>query len=133
MKKELQLKKDEALHEWVDRIADSLVMSANQREAMHEVIKESYIKGTNDTLETMETAQINYTLEYANNGVIIRDQSCPLTEVVPFGEKESTTPCALALGELLYEDIDEINKNFGFCRGFKLAINLQTLEGNDDD
>ena len=51
MKKELRLKKDEPLHEWLDRIADYWNFDTELREMLGEVSKESYIKGSNDTVE----------------------------------------------------------------------------------
>lgn len=54
---------------------------------------------------------LNYEIEYADNGVIIRDTDCPWTEVVPFGEKDSHKPCADAFGRMIFEDIDEMGAN----------------------
>ena len=54
MKKELIKKKDEPLHEWLDRIADYWNFDTELREVLAEVSKESYIKGSNDTVETFK-------------------------------------------------------------------------------
>ena len=54
MKKELRIKKDEPLHEWLDRIADYWNFGEDLREVLAEVSKESYIKGSNDTAETFK-------------------------------------------------------------------------------
>ena len=54
MKKELRIKKDEPLHEWLDRIADYWNFGTELREMLGEVSKESYIKGSNDTVETFK-------------------------------------------------------------------------------
>ena len=51
MKKELRIKKDEPLHEWLDRIADYWNFDAELREVLAEVSKESYIKGSNAAVE----------------------------------------------------------------------------------
>ena len=51
MKKKLQIRNDEPLHEWCNRIADELQMTAEQREALSEVSKQSYIKGVNTERE----------------------------------------------------------------------------------
>lgn len=55
MKKELRIKKDEPLHEWLDRIADYWNFDTELREVLGEVSKESYIKGSNDTVETFKS------------------------------------------------------------------------------
>ena len=54
MKKELRRKKDESLHDWLDRIADYWNFDTELREVLAEVSKESYIKGSNDTAETFK-------------------------------------------------------------------------------
>ena len=54
MKKKLKLKKDEPLHEWLDRIANYWNFGSELREVLVEVSKESYIKGSNDTVETFK-------------------------------------------------------------------------------
>jgi hypothetical protein len=51
MNKRLQIRKDEPLYEWCKRIADELQMTAEQREALSEVSKQSYIKGVNTECE----------------------------------------------------------------------------------
>ena len=51
MKKELKKRKDEPLHEWLDRIAEYWNFGTELREVLAEVSKESYIKGSNDTVE----------------------------------------------------------------------------------
>lgn len=50
MKKELRIKKNEPLHEWLDRIADYWNFDTELREVLGEVSKESYIHGSNDTV-----------------------------------------------------------------------------------
>ena len=45
MKKKLQIRKDEPLYEWCKRIADELKMTEEQREALSDVSKQSYIRG----------------------------------------------------------------------------------------
>lgn len=45
MKRKLQIRKDEPLYEWCNRIADELQMTAEQREALSNVSKQSYIRG----------------------------------------------------------------------------------------
>jgi hypothetical protein len=133
MKKELQLQPNEPLHDWIDRLADNLVLSVKQREAMHEVSKKSYIKGIHEALKANETAQARYTIEYADNGVIIRDPILPYTEVVAFVRNDNPTPCAIALGKLIYEDIEEAENNFedDFI-GYELTINIEPLKPQDN-
>ena len=54
MKKELRIKKDEPLHEWLDRIADYWNFGEELREVLAEVSKESYIKGSNAAVESLK-------------------------------------------------------------------------------
>lgn len=133
MKKELQLQPNESLLDWVDRLADQFALSVKQREAMHEVSKQAYIKGTHTAFGATETAQARYTIEYADNGFIIRDPNVPYTEVVAFGEDDNTTPCAIALGKLIYEDIEEAEATFedDFI-GYELTINIEPLKPQDN-
>lgn len=49
MKKQLQIKKGEKLHEWIDRIAQYWNFGEELRDILVEVSKESYIQGSNDT------------------------------------------------------------------------------------
>ena len=133
MKKELQLQPNEPLHDWVNRLADQFALSGKQLEAMHEVSKQSYIKGTHAAFGATETVQLRHTIEYADNGIIIRDPNLPYTEVVAFGEDGCTEPCAIALGNLLYEDIDTAEKNFeDDYIGYKLTINIEPLKPQDN-
>lgn len=132
MKKELRLQPNETLNDWVDCLADNLALSVKQREVMHEVSKQSYIKGTNAALLATETAQVHYTIEIADNGVIIRDTDCLYTEVVPYGRDENTIPCAIALGKCIYADIQEAEKNFEDYCGYKLTINIEPLNTQEN-
>ena len=54
MKKELRKRKDEPLHEWLDRIAESWNFGTELREVLAEVSKNSYIKGSNDTVKKIK-------------------------------------------------------------------------------
>ena len=54
MKKELRIKKDEPLHEWLDRIANYWNFDTELREVLGEVSKESYIKGSKDTVKVQK-------------------------------------------------------------------------------
>lgn len=54
MKKELRIKKDEPLHEWLDRIADYWNFRTELREVLGEISKESYIQGSNDTSKALK-------------------------------------------------------------------------------
>ena len=56
MKKELQIKKGEALSEWVDRIADYWHFRDELRETLHEISKESYARGGDDVLAPTKPA-----------------------------------------------------------------------------
>ena len=48
MKKQLQIKKGEKLHEWIDRIAKYWSFGEELRDILCEISKESYIQGSND-------------------------------------------------------------------------------------
>ena len=48
MRKQLQIKKGEPLHKWLDRIADYWNFDEELREVLGEISKESYIHGIND-------------------------------------------------------------------------------------
>lgn len=48
MKKSLKLKDGEMLYQWINRLAVALDLTEEQREAMSEVSKTSYIHGSND-------------------------------------------------------------------------------------
>ena len=132
MKKELQLQPNEPLHDWVNRLADQFALSGKQLEAIHEVSKQSYIKGTQAAFGATETVQLRYTIEYADNGIIIRDPNLPYTEVAAFGEDWGIEPCAIALGKMLYEDIEEAEKNFDEYIGYKLIVNIEPLKIQDN-
>ena len=54
MKKELRIKKDEPLHDWLDRIADYWNFDTELREVLGEVSKESYLKASNDTVKVQK-------------------------------------------------------------------------------
>jgi hypothetical protein len=90
------------------------------------------IKGTQAAFGATETVQLCYTIEYADNGIIIRDTNVHYTEVVPWGRDYNTTPCAIALGKMLYEDIEEAEKNFDDYIGYKLTINIEPLKPQDN-
>lgn len=47
MNKRLQKQKDEPLYQWCNRIADELKMNEQQRDALKNVSKESWIVGVN--------------------------------------------------------------------------------------
>ena len=51
MKKHLQIKKDEPLNEWLDRIADYWHFGTELREMLEVVSKESYIQGCQTTMK----------------------------------------------------------------------------------
>lgn len=51
MKKILQIKKNEPLHKWLDRIADYWNFNEELREILSEISKTSYIQGSNDALK----------------------------------------------------------------------------------
>lgn len=48
MKRSLKLKDGEMLYQWINRLAVALNLTEEQREAMSEVSKTSYIHGSND-------------------------------------------------------------------------------------
>lgn len=54
MKKILQIKKNEPLHEWLDRIADYWNFNEELREVLEVVSKESYIQGSNAAVESLK-------------------------------------------------------------------------------
>ena len=51
-RKKLNLKKNEPLHEWLDRIADYYNLGEELRDVLGEVSKESYIRGSNNAFNT---------------------------------------------------------------------------------
>ena len=57
MKKQLKLKKDEPLHKWLDRIAEYWHFGEELRELIGEISKESYIQGTNVTIDILKKKQ----------------------------------------------------------------------------
>ena len=57
MKQELQIKKGEALSEWVDRIANYWHFRDELRETLHEISKESYARGGDDVLAPTKPAE----------------------------------------------------------------------------
>lgn len=52
MKKQYQLREDEALHEWIDRLMESMPLrqlsDCELRDVLHEVSIKSYIRGSRD-------------------------------------------------------------------------------------
>ncbi len=54
MKEELRIKKDEPLHEWLDRIAEYWNFGEGLREVLGEVSKESYIRGKDAAVESLK-------------------------------------------------------------------------------
>lgn len=48
MKKKLNRKPDERIHQWIDRLSEALSLTPEQKEAMREVAVESYIKGSDE-------------------------------------------------------------------------------------
>ena len=53
-RKKLNLKKNEPLHKWLDRIAEYYNLGEELREVLGEVSKESYIHGTNDAYQVLK-------------------------------------------------------------------------------
>ena len=51
MKKSLNIRKDEPLHKWIDRLAEHFGWTADEREAVGDVSRESYIHGSRDAQE----------------------------------------------------------------------------------
>ena len=51
MKESLKLRNGEMLYQWVERLSVALKMTEEQREAMEEVSKTSYIHGSQDTIK----------------------------------------------------------------------------------
>ena len=54
MKKILQIKKTEPLHEWLVRIADYWNFNDELREILSEISKTSYIKGSNAAINAQK-------------------------------------------------------------------------------
>ena len=54
MKKILQIKKNEPLHEWLDRIADYWNFNEELREILSEISKTSYIQGSNAAIDAQK-------------------------------------------------------------------------------
>lgn len=59
MKQELQIKKGEALSEWVDRIADYWHFRDELRETLHEISVTSYAHGSDDTFAVTKAHKSN--------------------------------------------------------------------------
>ena len=59
MKKQLQIKKNEPLHEWLDRIAEYWHFGEELRELIGEISKESYIQGSNETAKAVKHEHSN--------------------------------------------------------------------------
>lgn len=108
-------------------------MTDDQKEAMAEVSKMAYIKGSHVAFETIAKNKLLYSIEYADNSIIIRDKKVPYTEVVPFGRNESTMPCAISLGKMIYDDIEEIvRRTVGDYQGYELTITVEPLKQQDN-
>lgn len=58
MKKILQIKKNEPLHEWLDRIADYWNFGDELREILSEVSKTSYIQGSNAAIDALKKKNV---------------------------------------------------------------------------
>jgi hypothetical protein len=50
----LRIRKDEPLHDWLDRIADYWNFGEELREVLGEVSKESYIRGKDAAVESLK-------------------------------------------------------------------------------
>lgn len=59
MKKQYRLREDEALHEWIDRLMESLPLrqlsDSDLRDVLREVSIKSYIRGSRDRYEIENT------------------------------------------------------------------------------
>lgn len=51
----LKIRKDESLHQWIERIAVALNMTDEQKEAMLEVSKQSFIQGSDVAYEIFKS------------------------------------------------------------------------------
>ena len=58
MKKELRKRKDEPLHEWLDRIADYWNFNEELREILSEISKTSYIQGSNAAIDAQKKKSV---------------------------------------------------------------------------
>ena len=58
MKKILQIKKNEPLHEWLDRIADYWHFNEEIREIIREISKTSYIQGSNAAIDALKKKSV---------------------------------------------------------------------------
>lgn len=60
MKKQYQLRKDEALHQWLDRLMESMPLrqlsDSDLRDVLREISVQSYIRGSRDR-EAIENTQ----------------------------------------------------------------------------
>lgn len=54
MEKELRPRKDEPLYKWIDRLADHFGWTPDEREAVGDVSRESYIHGSRDAQEMLK-------------------------------------------------------------------------------
>ena len=54
MKKSLNIRKDEPLYKWIDRLAEHFGWTPDEREVVEDVSKESYIHGSRDAQEILK-------------------------------------------------------------------------------
>ena len=63
MKKQYQLREDEALHEWIDRLMESMpllrLIDCELRDVLREVSIKSYIRGSRDLARSSPTIRRN--------------------------------------------------------------------------
>lgn len=54
MKKSLNIRKDEPLYQWIDRLAEHFGWTAEEREIVGDISKTSYLHGSRDAQETLK-------------------------------------------------------------------------------
>lgn len=57
MKKELQIKENEAIYKWIDRLAEAFNLTKEQKEMVREVSITSYTHGSNDAIEVLNATR----------------------------------------------------------------------------
>jgi hypothetical protein len=73
--------------------------------------------------------KLHYTLEFADNGVILRDVDADWTEVHQYGDDDDETPCKHALGTMIYNDMEDSAEGLGYeYNGFDIEITIKPIK-----
>jgi hypothetical protein len=75
------------------------------------------------------TQKLHYTLEFADNGVILKDVDQNWSEVHEYGDNDDEMPCKHALGIMVYDDMMETANRLGYAyQGFDIEINFKPIK-----